>query len=72
MGEFRKPFLTAAEVAALYPIAIGTLANMRSRRVGPKFYKLPGGRKVVYKASEVEEWLTREPVLTTDSLPETT
>ena len=71
MGELRRIFLTAAEVAALYPIAVGTLANMRSRKVGCKFYKLPGGKKVIYKASEIAAWFESEPVLTVDSFRET-
>lgn len=66
--KFLKIFLTPEEVSASCGIAVGTLANLRYQKKGPKFYKLPGGRKVLYKLSDIEEWLSREPVLTKEYL----
>jgi predicted DNA-binding transcriptional regulator AlpA len=56
----------AGEIAEIYGISAGTLANLRSKREGPKFYKR--GRAVVYFLSDVEAWLRQSPVLTRDSL----
>ncbi len=52
-------------LAEMYEIDEGTLANYRSQKIGPKFYKI--GRKVLYFLSDVEEWARKEPVLTKDS-----
>jgi hypothetical protein len=54
-------------IAQMFDLNEGTLANLRSKKQGPKFYKI--GRRVLYRPSEVESWLTANPVLTTDSLP---
>lgn len=59
--------LTPREVSAAYDVAAGTLANWRSKRIGPKFYRL-GGRKVAYFKSDLESWARREPILTRDSV----
>lgn len=44
----------------------GGLANMRSKKIGPKFFKV--GRKVVYRPEDIEAFLFRAPVLTRDSI----
>ena len=59
-----KKFLTPREVAAIYGFSVGTLANWRSRRMGPKFYKC-GKRKVLYSVEDVEDFIRTNPVLTT-------
>lgn len=63
------PKITASpeEICSMFGLNPGSLANMRSKRQGPKFYKI--GRKVLYRPAEVERWITETPVLTTDSLP---
>ena len=61
-----KVALSAKQVEQVYSIPIGSLANMRWRREGPKFYKV--NRRVVYFAADIEDWLTRFPVLTTDCI----
>lgn len=49
--------LTTREVAALTPYATGTLRWMRHVGRGPKSFTLPGGRKVVYRESDVFAWI---------------
>lgn len=62
-------FLSVNQVKAEYPfLSPGTLANMRCKKEGPKYYKLK--RKVLYKRSDLETWIGSEPVLTRDSLPD--
>jgi len=55
---------TPQEVAQVFGIPAGTLANLRSKREGPRFFKR--GRRVVYFFSDVENWLRQSPVLTKD------
>lgn len=66
MKQERKA-LTAKEVAEIYGINLGTLANFRwSKLGGPKYYR--AGRRIFYKPEDVERWLFSEPVLTIDSV----
>ncbi len=44
-----------------------TLANLLSEGRGPKCFK--NGRKVFYKLSDLESWLTQSPVLTVEDRP---
>lgn len=64
----RRKTLKPGEVTEIYGLSSGTLANMRCRRVGPKFYKV--NRSVLYRVEDLEAWLTAHPVLTKDSLNE--
>jgi hypothetical protein len=66
--EFKKKAISPAELEAIYGIPRGSSANMRWAKKGPKYYKA-GARRVIYMVEDVEEWLSRNPVLTTDSLP---
>lgn len=63
-----KKSLTAREVAEVYGLEVGTLANLRCQKRGPKYYRV--GRKVLYWVDDVEKWVKRVPVLTLDSMPE--
>lgn len=65
--ELKKRAITPAELEEIYGIPRGSSANMRWAKRGPKYYKA-GGRRVLYMVEDVEEWLSRNPVLTTDSL----
>jgi len=53
-------------VSELYGIPIGTLANLRWKKEGAKFYKR--GRAVVYYLEDIESWLRSAPVLTADAI----
>jgi hypothetical protein len=54
------------QAAALFDIAPGTLGNMRSKKVGPPFFKV--GRSVKYRLEDLESYFTQSPVLTTGYL----
>lgn len=58
---------SSAAIAKMFDLNQGTLANMRSKRIGPKFFKV--GRKILYRISDVEQWVFDNPVVTSDSLP---
>jgi len=68
MKNKKRKALSPKDVAEIYSLSEGSLANMRSRREGPRYYKI--GRKVIYFITDIEDWLKRTPVLTIDSLPE--
>jgi len=57
-----KRFYTPRESADIFGFAEGTLANLRTKRHGCKYYKR--GRKVLYDADEFEGWIKSNPVLT--------
>lgn len=68
-GEnMQKRALTPEGVSEVYQIPKGTLANLRSQKRGPRYYKV--GRRVIYFIEDVERWLKAEPVMTRDSLEE--
>jgi hypothetical protein len=50
-----------------YGIPRGSLANMRFKGIGPKFYKA-GKRRVLYAVEDFEKWLFENPVQTIDSI----
>ena len=56
---------TPAEVSSKYGIPLGTLANLRYQKRGPKYFRR--GRSVHYFFADVEAWLKSDPVLTKDS-----
>lgn len=69
MSQASNPteYLSVSQVKSEYPfLSPGTLANMRCRKEGPRYYKL--NKKVLYKRSDLEVWFESEPVLTHDSL----
>lgn len=64
----RRKVAAPKDISLAYGIAVGTLANMRYRKTGPKYYRC--GRSVYYRIDEFEDWQLRNPVLTSESLPE--
>ena len=64
----RQRTATPRQISRIYGIPVGTLANLRYQKRGPKYYRV--SRKVLYALSDVENWIMRNPVLTADSLPE--
>ena len=63
----RKPKILTAQVCnEMYNLNIGTLANLRHQKRGPRYYKV--GRRVYYRAADVESWLEKNVVLTIDSI----
>jgi hypothetical protein len=71
MEKNLKRTLRPFEVHDMFGIPEGTLANMRWAKRGPRYFKKPGGRGIFYLLSDVQEWITREPILTTDSMEAT-
>ena len=62
-------YLSVRQVKSEYPFLLpGSLANLRFRKQGPKYYKL--NAKVLYKRADLEAWFSARPVLTRDSMPE--
>jgi hypothetical protein len=61
-----KKALSPKIAAEIYGLSEGTLANFRCKKIGPKYYRV--GRKVLYLVSDFEEWITKHPVLTSESL----
>ncbi|MEA3428283.1 MAG: helix-turn-helix domain-containing protein [Thermodesulfobacteriota bacterium] len=66
MENFSQKALSPKEAAVRYSICPGTLANMRFQKKGPRFFKV--GRKVLYKPQDIENWLFRNSVSTSDSV----
>ena len=53
MKEIERIALTPYQSSQAYGISEGTLANMRYRKVGPRFFKV--GRKVLYFVTDLED-----------------
>jgi len=62
---FRKA-LTPKDCENIYGLNVGTLANMRFQKIGPRYYKL--GKKVLYRVEDIEQWLNENVVLTQDQM----
>lgn len=67
-AEIIPQALSPAQVETFFGIPTGTLANLRWRKEGPKFFKR--SRKVIYRPQDVETWLFSNPVQTLDSVAE--
>ena len=53
-------------VEKMYPTTYGTLANLASRGLGPKFYKR--GRRCLYRVEDLDQYFFENPVETFDSV----
>ena len=49
-----------------YSTPKGTLANLRTLKLGPPYFKV--GRRVLYRVDDFEKWLYSRPIRTIDSL----
>lgn len=57
--------ISPSDVPRYFPaLNIGTLANLRSKGEGPRFYKLK--KKVIYRLDDLERYIFGSPVLTID------
>jgi hypothetical protein len=63
--EIQKKAVGAKDVASMYGVAEGTLANMRCRGEGPKYYRM--GRKILYRLEDAEQFFFSNPVMTRDA-----
>ncbi|HTX94755.1 MAG TPA: helix-turn-helix domain-containing protein [Mycobacterium sp.] len=57
-------FLTTKQVSELFGLPEGTLRYYRLRGTGPASFKL-GGRRVVYRRSEVDRWVAEQEISST-------
>jgi len=60
--------VSTTQAAAMYPCSVGHFQNLRSKKRGPRYFKI--GRKCAYLVSDLEAFFTQSPQLTVDSLPE--
>lgn len=51
--------LTTEQVAAMVHLNPATIRWHRHRGTGPRGFRVPTGKRVLYKRSDVEEWLER-------------
>lgn len=51
-------FMTTVEVAELLRVPAETVRYWRQVGKGPKSFKIPGGRRVLYAASDVEAFIS--------------
>ena len=68
MIHFQK-ILSPKDVIEEYPVLTrseGTLANWRNQKRGPRFFRV--SRKIVYRTSDIEAFIFKNPVLTIDSI----
>ena len=63
----KKACYTPQEVSFIYGLSVGTLANWRTKKIGPRYYKV-NGRKVLYFLHDLENWSKANPVQTIDSV----
>lgn len=62
----KKVLLNEREVQAIYGIGTSHLRRMRMRNAGPRHTKISGrvgetGGRVLYKVTDLEEWLSKAP-----------
>lgn len=56
-AEMTTRYMTTAEVAELVRAPAETVRYWRHVGKGPKSFKVPGGRRVLYSVEDVEAWL---------------
>jgi len=57
--------ITPKQVSERYNFDLGTLANMRSQKIGPSYIKV-GKRKVLYRIEDIERYLNEGKINTLD------
>ena len=62
--NMKQVSVTPEQAAKLYGLNPVSLANMRCRKQGPRYFRV--GKKVLYKVEDLERWLFEEPVMTID------
>lgn len=64
--------MSPEQAAERYGINKGTLANLRSKKQGPPYLKMPGqgkkkNTKILYRVKDFEAWVFANPVKTMES-----
>ncbi len=65
-ASISKKSIRPHEAATMFGLSVGTLANLRSKKEGPRYFKQ--GRAVFYLVRDFEDWLLRNPVLTKEAV----
>lgn len=65
-AAMHKITISPEEAVVRYGVNRGTLANLRSRKLGCPYFRV--GRKILYRVCDFENWLFSQPVKTTESL----
>lgn len=63
---FPKRMVSPKQAAEMFSTSAGTLANWRTLKRGPKYFKR--GTKVLYCIADLDAFFTANPVLTVDSI----
>ena len=66
--KLEKRAFTPKQAAEMFGLSVGTLANLRYQKIGPRYYRV--GRKVLYLVADFEAWIMQNPIITVDSLPD--
>jgi DNA-binding transcriptional MerR regulator len=53
-----RTYMTIEEVADLCRVAMETVRYWRQIGVGPKSFRLPGSRRVLYAPEDVDAWIS--------------
>lgn len=67
LEQFQKKGLSPRTVALLYDTSEGHLANMRSQRRGPRFYRVEN-KKILYRTEDCDSYFFGSPIQTIDSV----
>lgn len=65
-NPLKRRAVSPKQASEIYGLSIGTLANERYHKRGPKYFRC--GRKILYLVEDLEAWLFQNPVLTIDSI----
>ena len=67
MKNSERKILNTREVSETYGTSIGMLAQWRFLKKGPRYYRVPNSRKVIYRVEDLDNFFLGNPVLTGDS-----
>jgi Helix-turn-helix domain len=60
--SMKQVSVSPEQAAKLYGLNPGSLANMRCRKQGPRYYKV--GKKILYRIDDLERFLFNVPIQT--------
>lgn len=61
-----RRFVTPKQASVTFGFAVGYLANLRAKKQRPMYHK--AGKKILYRVSDFEAWVTACPVKTIDQM----
>lgn len=51
------PIFTTAQLAEMMGLSVITLRSYRNRGKGPRYFRAPDSNRMIYAATDVDEWL---------------